>query len=51
MSLLINGRVVAKPILPKIDLKIYEYEKVTPENKTVSLAKEYFGDDKVIIKE
>ncbi|MGI6787331.1 MAG: DNA polymerase III subunit gamma/tau [Acholeplasmataceae bacterium] len=40
-----------KPILPKIDLKIYEYEKVTPENKTVSLAKEYFGDDKVIIKE
>ncbi|MGI6782469.1 MAG: DNA polymerase III subunit gamma/tau [Acholeplasmataceae bacterium] len=40
-----------KPILPKIDLKIYEYEKPKEEIKTVTMAQDYFGEDKVIIKE
>ena len=39
-----------KPVLPKIDLKIYVEEQENKEDKTVSIAKEYFGD-KVLIKE
>lgn len=40
-----------KPVLPKMDLKIYEYEKPKEEPKIVSKAIELFGEDKVIIKE
>lgn len=40
-----------KPVLPKMDLKIYEYEKEKEESKIVSKAAEYFGEDKIIIKE
>ncbi len=39
-----------RPLLPKMDLKIYIEEKSTEDDKTVSVAQQYFGD-KVIIKE
>ena len=39
-----------KPLLPNIDLQLYKEIKPKEEEKTVSVAKEYFGD-KVMIKE
>ena len=39
-----------KPVLPKIDLQLYEEVKPHEEDKSVEIAKEYFGN-KVLVKE